>query len=794
MVKRKHIKLKKIDIMLTRMIFRSKGQFIAVLTIIIIGIATYTAMSMTAINMDHTVNSYYQENNFADLFLQTSPVPAQEVERLKDIQGVEGADGRIVMDVPFITEDTNRRVNVRLITVNEEDDQINQNTIIKGKNLSGNSREVILIEQFANARGIDIGQTIKIQARGVQYTFEVVGIAANPEYIYLMENNQSIMPDEENFGVCYISEKLGQQIAGLPGSYNEVLITYDNSIDRGEEKLIDDVEDALNQYGIKSETKREDQFSNSIIHQELTQLNTMANSLPVIFLLVAGLILMMILSRMVKKDRIKIGVLKAMGYSNYQVLLHYVKYAIMVGVLGGLTGSILGMAFAGGMTRLYLEYFHIPLLRINFYYSYLGLAILLSVIFCTLSGMIGAKGVMKITPADAMRSEPPKSGKRILLEKIPFFWKRLSFSGKMVGKNIFRNKKRTIFVLVGVTLTYSMMLFTTSMPAVMDQMMNEHFKEFQKMDYNISFRNPVYKSAMYDMEHLIDVDYMEAKLEYPFELANGNKDQSVSIIGIPADTKFYSFKDQAGNAVPVPKEGILLTENLANSLHVKKGGIVQVKSYIPGREDVYLPVTGIIKQTLGMNAYMDIDAMGDKLAEKNIISGVYVDSKDKNINEKLIRASNVATVMSVADTRAVFEKYMKMANLSIGTMVIFSGILGFCIVYNATIISVGEREMEFSSLRVLGFSKKEIFFMIIRENNIIMLAGILLGIPVGEIMAKYSSTAFSTDLYSIDMSPTFSAGVMAVVYTVGFIIIAQLATYRRIHKLDFLQALKNRES
>jgi ABC-type transport system, involved in lipoprotein release, permease component len=791
------VKLRKIDIMLVRMIKNSKGQFLAVLTIIMIGICTYTALSMTSVNLNNTVETYYRENHFPDLFLQTSAVPTQEVDRLEGIDGVRSATGRIVMDVPFISDNRNERVNMRLITTKENEDELNRSTLLSGRELSDSGKEVLLIEQFANARGIKAGDKIKLQIRGVQQTFEVAGIVANPEYIYLMENSQSIMPDETHFGVCYISEKLGHQITGFSGNYNEILIGYENGVlkeKQKEDQLIDDVKDALDIYGVKFIIKRENQQSNSIINQELTQLNKMANTLPIIFLLVAGLILMMMLSRMVKKDRIKIGILKALGYSNGQVLFHYVKYAVTLGILGGIAGSVLGMALAGGMTRLYLDYFHIPLLRINFYYSYLGLAIILSAVFCTLSGIVGAKGVMKIAPADAMKTDVPKSGKRILLEKLPFFWRRLTFSGKMIAKNIFRNKRRTIFVVTGVTLTYSMMLFTTSMPGAMDQMMNKHFVEFQKMDYNITFQNPVYKGVANDLKHIIHVDYMEGKLEYPFELANGNKDQSVNIIGIPQDTKFYSFKDKTGKAVPVPGKGILLSENLANSLNVKKGDIVQVKSYLPDRDDVHLPVKGIIKQALGMNAYMDIDEMGEKLLEKNVITGVYVDSRDKNINEELIHASNIATVMSIADTRAVYKEYMATMILSIGVMVVFSGILGFCIVYNATIISVGEREMEFSSMRVLGFSKKEIFLMIIRENNIIMLTGILLGIPVGEIMAKYSSASFSTELYSIDMSPTLSAGLMAVLYTVGFIIIAQLATYRRINKLDFLQALKNREA
>lgn len=788
----KMFRLHKTDTMLLRMIGHSKGQFAAVLTIIIMGIATFTAFNMTSVNMDQTVSTYYRENHFPDLFLSTGAVPAQEMKRLEKIDGVHKASGRITLDVPLVTDNLNERVNLRLITTSGGKDELSKVTMLKGRMISGSGNEAMLIEQFANARGIKVGDHIRIQVGGVQRKLEVTGIVANPEYIYLMENNQSIMPDEKHFGVCYVSEKFGQQASGLSGSYNEVLIQYTKNA--SEEALIDDVTNTLDQYGVRQTVKQKDQLSNSIINQELTQLSTMANTIPILFLLVAALILMMMLSRLVKKDRIKIGVLKAIGYSNRRVLLHYVKYALIAGIAGGVLGSILGMGLAGGLTRMYLEYFHIPLLRIEFYYSYLFLAVILSALFCAASGVAGARGVLRITPADAMRAEAPKTGKRILLERLPVFWKRLSFSSKMIGKNIFRNKKRTIFVLTGVTLTYAMMLFTTSMPGVMDQMMNDHFKEFQKMDYNISFQKPVTREAVRDMSHLIKAGYLEGKLEYPFELSNGNKKQAVNIIGLDRDTRFYTFHDVNGRKTEIPQQGILISENLSNALDLKKGDLVRIKSYIPGKDDVYVQIKGIIKQSLGINAYMDIDTMGESLLEKNVINGVYADSKDPDINEKLIKASNVATIMSIADTRAVYDKYMTMMVLSIGAMVVFSGILGFCIVYNATVISLGEREMEFSSMRVLGFSKHEIFFMILKENNIITFLGILLGIPVGKVMSAYSSKAFSTDLYSIDMSLTLNALILAGVYTVIFVLLAQLATYRKIQKLDFLQALKNRDS
>jgi len=789
----RNFKMTKMDTMLYQMILHSKGQFIAVLTIIIVGIAVYIALGATAINMDNTVNAYYDENNFADIFIDAETVPSGKVSQLTDIDGILVAQGRITIEGPLITENPNERINLRLVTIQEDaenGERLNESTLISGRMPSVGSKETAVVLQFAEARNIKTGDEMKVQAEGGQYTLEVVGIVANPEYIYLIESAQTMMPNPEKFGICYISESLGQQMWGTKGAYNNILVDYEEKADS--EKMIEEIEDSLSTYSVQQVLDREDQLSNTMIQEELEQLAVMSDSLPILFLIVAALILVMILSRMIKKDRIKIGVLKALGYSNREVILHYIKYALIAGIIGGFVGSIGGMLLSGAMTRLYLEFFCIPLLKVGFYPIYVIISVIFSAIFCMVAGIIGARGVLKISPADSMHNEAPKVGKRILLEKILFIWKKLSFSHKLIFKNIFRNKKRALFVLAGVAVTYALMLFTTCMPGAMDDIMNKHFQEFQTMDYNIDFRRPIKESAGEDLRYIIDVDYMEGKMEYPFELSHGNKKKTASIIGLQKDTKFYSFLDLEGNPVEIPEDGLLITENLANSLAAKVGDELAVKSVISGKEDVYLQVKAVVKQSLGMNAYMNQESMGEILFEKNAITGLYIDSTQENINEKLIYASNIASIMSTEEMRNTFNTYMSMVWASISMMIVFGGILGFCIVFNATIISIGEREMEFSTLRVLGLGQNEIFRMILYENTYISIIGMLVGVPLGKLMILYSMRAFQSDLYSIVIQPNPFAYLTAIIFTAICIFFAQIATYRKITKLEFLQALKNR--
>lgn len=359
-------------------------------------------------------------------------------------------------------------------------------------------------------------------------------------------------------------------------------------------------------------------------------------------------------------------------------------------------------------------------------------------------------------------------------------------------KNVFRNKKRAIFVVSGVALTYAMLMFTSTMPTVMDQMMNRHFTEFQKMDYNIGFYKPTHERAVYDLHHMIDVDHAEGIIEYPFELNKGHRKQSVNLLGLTESTRFYAFTDTEDKPIPLKPGGVLLSENLAKILKVKQGDQIQIHSILQEKTEIDIVVSGVVKQTLGMNAYMEIEEMRKLLLEKNLITGVFVDTQDSEVSAKLLGAANIATIMSTDDMRAVYQEYMNLIMTSISFMLLFSGIIGFCIVYITTMISINEREGEFSSLRVLGFTKREIFSMIRKENNIITAAGILVGIPLGDMFCRYSSSVYSTDIYTIDMTPTIGTAIWAGVFTIAFVILAQLATYRKIRKLDFLQALKNR--
>lgn len=784
--------MRKLDRRLLRMIGHSKGQFISVAVIVALALCIYILLNMTGMNLNNAVNHYYKLTNFNDIHIQLVRIPEGAVDQLRGINGIKEIQGRVSVDVPLGVDDKEEKVRIRLISLPQEE---KINILYQLGNRQGDlgNDNVILLEQFAKARNIKPGDVITPRINGRVHGLTVSGIAASSEFVYVMENQQALLPAPEKFGVAFVSEDFAQSVLGLRGTFNEILVTIDK---QGKiDEITDTIEKKLDQYGVKRIIKREDQLSHSILKQELDSLEKMAQTVPLMFLIVAAIIIFIMLSRIVQNDRIAIGVLKALGYSNSNILAHYTKYALAVGLTGAIVGIGSGLLFSGPMCRFYALYFNLPVIKIDISYSYMLKALILTGAFCMTAGILGARRVVKIMPADSMRPEAPKSGKRIFLERLSFFWGRLSFSWKMVIRNAIRTKGRLIFLVLGLSMAYGINTVPLFLVDVFPMMFTSQYSEYQRMDYNVEFTKPMPERVVKEINHLVKADKIEPKLEYPFELQNGWRKKTVSIIGIPKDTSLYKFEDINNQRVELPSEGLFLTEAMANILQIKRGDKITVKNFRPGKDDAEIEVKGIVKQYLGSNAYMDIDSMGALLADKGMITGVSLTARNnENVKNQLKDIKNIASVNSMADIKNSFMEYMDMTLASVGVLLIFGGILGFAIIYNAAVISFSERSQEFASLRVMGFDKKDIYRMVGKENFLITGLAILVGIPLGWGMIAGLAQAYNTEMYTIPMIVSPKIFVYAALATIIFVIIAQLAARKRIYNLNFIDALKSRIS
>lgn len=783
--------MKKLDVRLLRMIKHSKGQFISVVVIVAVALCIYMLFNVTSINIRSAVDRYYKLTNFNDIHVQLVKIPQGVVEELKTIEGINEVQGRISFDVPLRVADKDEKVNIRVISIPGDYERINILYRLSGQRVKIGNDNTILLEQFAKARNIKPGDSISPYISGRVHELTVSGIAASPEFIYVMENEQALLPAPEKFGVTYVSEEFAQSVYGYRGSYNELLIAVDD--ESKIDDIVDRLEKKLDKYGVKRIIKREDQLSHNMLMQKMDGTEMMATTIPVLFLLVAAIIISIMLSRIVNNDRMAIGVLKALGHSNMSILSHYTKYAISIGMIGSVIGIVGGILLSGPMSQVFAIYFNIPFIRIEIYYAFILKAILLTSIFCIISGLIGARSVLRIMPADSMRPEAPKTGKRILIEKIGFIWRRVSFSWKMVIRNIMRNKRRFAFLVLGLALAFAINTVPLYEAEALPAIFALQYGEYQKMDYTIDFTRPMNEDVINDLSHLIDAGKIEPRLEYPFELKNGWRKKAVNVIGVPRDTAFYEFRNENDAVVMLPEKGFFVTEALAKILNIRKGDRITIKNFVPGKEDVVVEVSDVVKQYLGANAYMDIEAMEGLLVDKEMITGVSIASKDA-VKEKLKDIKNIAAVRSVADMKNLFLEYLDTMIIATRFYLLFGGILGFAIIYNATIIGIAERNMEFASLRVMGFDKKDIFKMINRENFFMAGIAILVGIPLGMGMIRGIVESFSSEIITFPMILTPKTFIYSALSTVFFVIIAQLAARKKIYSMNFIDALKSRIS
>lgn len=785
--------MKKLDTRLIRSIKKSKGQFISITVVIMLALTIYVSLSMVADNLNNSILRYYEITNFGDLFVEVSRIPKTAIDKLTTIEGVQMAQGRVSAEVPLRVENPNEKVNVRIVSLPKEDKRINDLYNLEGENLGDNSKTTVVLQQFFNGRNLQLGDKIIPYIGGREYPLDIIGVVGSPEYIYLMENEQTLLPAPEKFGVIYVTEEFAQSSLGYQGSYNEIMIKLEDKYLSRIDSIADEIEEQLSQYGVRRITKRKDQLSHSIMMQEVESLEIMSSSITFIFLMVAALIINIMLSRIVKKDRMAIGVMKGLGYTNGNILMHYTKYSIAIGLAGSILGIILSIPLSKLMTNLYIIYMNVPSFGMKINYIYFVYGILLTTIFCVLSGLIGARNVLKISPAESMRPETPKSGKRIWLEKVKFIWNKISFSWKVVIRNISRTRRRAAFMVLGIALTYAITTVPIFMSTIFDSLFSMQYGEFQTMDYNIDFSKPMNTNVLREISQIIDVDYIEPKLEIPLELSRGWRKKAVSVIAVPRDTNMYNFKDLSGIDIRLENDGIYLSEILAKVLKVKVGDEISIKNFIPDKEDKTIRVNGIVQQYLGSNAYMNMDMMYEILDEKDIITGVLINSDD-DVVTKLKDVKNIRQIQSVQDMKDSLLEFMDLIIASMGAMLLFGGVLGFAIVYNITTISINERIMEFSSLRVMGFNKKQIYRMVTRENGIMAILGIIIGVPFGYGICKALVTAVSTEIYSIPAILTPRTYAIAGVATLIYVGIAQLATIRKIHNLNLLDALKNRVS
>lgn len=784
---------------LLRDVREAKGQFASILLVIIIGVMFYISLNSALLNLKYASEKYFSDYRLADLWATFQKAPENVLDRIKNFPEVKQVTGRVVRDQQITIG--KRDAIIRLITLpDRRSATVNDIMLISGRYFSNDvGNQCLVDESFFKAQRLQFGDYLEPIINGNQVKLKVIGVAKSPEFLYQLRDGGEMVPDPERFGIVYIKKSFGQAVLDFNGSINEASILLKPGADSDQVRLR--MEKALQRYGLIEIIPRKDQLSYNTFSGEITQLSSISGSFPIIFLMVAATIIYITMNRIIENQRVQIGTLKALGYSNWQITAHYLSYAAFTGVAGSAVGSLVGIYLGRQMMALYNTVYQLPLEQMKPHYDLIIPATLLALFFCLLAGYNSCKNELRLVPAESMRPKAPKIGVKTWLERVVFLWRRFNFSWKMIVRNLSRYKKRALLTSVGIIFATALLLAALGLNDSIGFLVEQQYSTMQRYDLKVTFNGMLDPSELNYIRSLPHVSRLEPQLQLGVELRNGWRIKKSGLIGFTKNPRLHQVTDRSGQPVPVPLNGVLISEQLGQTLGAGVGDRLQIKPLWPGRDrerdQKLVRITGVVAQYIGQSIYGDLDFCGQILREGRMANVALLTLDDSSHQSKVIAKLKqmpvVNSIQSRTDSLANIEKALENFTVVIVFMILASGLLAFAVIYNITTINIFERRRELATLKVLGFTDSEIRQSVFNENLIITSLAIGYGLILGRYLLDFICRESATDNMSFPSFINDHSYFLAIFLIYAFNIFANLLLMKKLNAINMVEALKSSE-
>ena len=676
---------------LARTIKSTLGPFLAIVAVVSVGLSVFVAMSAVSDNLARAKEAFYRETDFADLFFHVVRAPEAILERVSAVNGVTRATGRIQKDVSLFRED-GTRATLRLTSFQVPmETELNRLRVQKGrmfeKSPEGGVLEILLSPQFAEANGLRPGSTVSVAAEGKEKPVEVVGIAASPEFVYVIKDAASVFEDPSGFGAAMISREQAQQVLDMEGSINQVLVRLAPGVD--EARVREEIRAILEPYGNLADYPQKDQVSEAILRGELEQLKVSSTYLPAFFLGLAALMQAVFLGRLVKAARTQIGLMKALGFDNGRLMFLYGGYSLASSATGALVGIVAGYGLAGLFIRLYAAYFNLPRLAAGFNFRAAGMGLALSLFMGVAAGLAATRQVLSIQPAESMRPPVPARVRPLLLERWGLLWNRLDLSWRMSLRSMFRNRFRSAVTFLGILVSIGMLVVSLFTRDSMDSLFDRHFNLELRYDLLVRFSSPAREMELLNLERLPGVNLVEPLFELPVRLYFRDRREESLFVGILPGQSLFGLIDANDRPLGLPASGVLLDWDAARKLGARPGDTLEVETLLgkgPSRR-ASVVIAGLSRKSVGGASYLDIGELNSLLRENKLVTGatIRVDpGKALEVEKETADMVNISSVLSREREERYLDKNLAYLYISIGILVSFSVLLGLAIVFNAS--------------------------------------------------------------------------------------------------------------
>lgn len=784
-----------LDKKLLRDLWLMRGQVITVALVVASGIAAYVTMRGAYESVRNARDEYYLQYRFADVFDHLTRAPDSIGAKIAAIPGVAAVDTRVVVEVTLDVPGLNEPALGRLISIPERGTaSLNELCILRGSYPDPGQRNgVVVSEAFAKANRLEVGESIGAVINGRWERLQISGIAISPEYVYEIRGAE-VFPDNRRFGVMWMSRDALGPPFNMEGAFNDVAVSL--APRASEAAVIAQLDDVLKRYGGLGAYGRAEQLSNRFLSDEIEQDRTTGILIPTIFLGVAAFLINAVLSRLVITQRGPVGLLKSFGYSNSSVAGHYVKYSLVAVFAGTIAGVPSGIWLGRGLAKLYADFFRFP----NFHFvaspTVIGSAVIISVAAACVGALGALRSIATLPPAEAMRPSGPSRFRPGILERLGL-QRWVSLSSRMILRSLERRPWKVALSVFSLALAGAILIVGFYMYDGIDYMIEVEFQAASREDVTVTLNEPHDSSARFALAQLPGVMQAEPFRAVAARLRFENRSKRIAIMGLQPDSQLRRLIDTHLRSVNLPGGGIVLSSNLARMLGVSPGEAIMAEVLEGKRPTGELIVEGTLDDLIGTSAYMDINALNRLMHEGPTTSGAFfaVDaSMAQRLYSFLKRTPSVSGVSVREAMLASFRNTVaRSLGISVGALVGFACVIALGVIYNGARITLSERAHELASLRVLGFTQREIAGMLLGEQAVLVSVSIPLGFCLGYGICALLVHAMASELYRMPLvvsarTYTYSGSIVAVASAISAMLI-----FQRLRRLDLISVLKARE-
>lgn len=773
----------KLLLKLLRDIKQSPIQFIALALIIAVGAFFYSGLNSYSNKHRAYTEAYFKEHHLSDLNVFYGQISKDDVAGLSAIEGINKIEGRYTFDAEQSFADHKASLKIHSIPANNE---INTPTIIEGS-IPSKKDEIFVDSHYANEHHYQVGDQISISTNGKDVKFTVSGLGENVEYV-----KKNATQDHKNYGVAYIAEEAIPEISDS-FYYNELIIDAKEGYDI--DKLGKSIEEQSKQLPYLDQVSKERSYGYSQISQTIYNNNMMSKVIPLVLFLISAIILFLTMSRTIDSERTQVGIMKALGVKNRNIMLHYMGYPVLVSIAGSIIGCVIAASvFIPLVTASSAKSYTLPGITFSLAWFSIIPSILFSSAFGLLSVYLSGRTILKERAAQAMRPKPPKKMKKLLIEKVPGIWNRISYSYKLILRNIFLNKQKALASSIGVVVSTVLLITALSTQSALLKIANQT-EDVYTYDIRVDYKIGASPDTL-QLPAGIKNSYLLST--FPVEFIKGDEKENATLVVTEKENNLIHFFDENDNSIFLENNGVLVPKSYADHYHISKGDIIKLKFTAPElkNKSVDMKVLNISNQYSNPSFYITpayLQSFGIDYSPASLLVEAGNAADLTSVRNFFEQEPHVDAIADKTDLKKSAQYILKQNSFMFIMFIICAVILSFGAIYTISSINIYERNRELATLKVLGYQKNKINRLIFFENIILTTFAVIVALPVSGYFYALVVKALSSTHQQIPDNLNIFIMLVSVLLAFLLTILSNLLLRRKVNKINMIESLKSIE-